>query len=69
VWTKGRDVEGDERACGGGLGQGISSVAKRCMEEDLIILIALLIRRHWKTSSAFRAAYRTARERFIGPEK
>jgi hypothetical protein len=67
VWTKGRDVEGDERACGGGLGQGISSVAKRCMEGDLIILIALLIRR--KTSSAFRAAYRTARERFIGPEK
>jgi hypothetical protein len=39
------------------------------MEGDLIILIALLIRRHWKTSSAFRAAYRTARERFIGPEK
>ena len=36
----------------------------------LIIILALMIRRHQKkTSDAFGAAYRTAQERFRGPEQ
>ena len=35
----------------------------------LIVILALVIRRHEKTSDAIGAAYRTARERFGGPEE
>jgi hypothetical protein len=35
----------------------------------LIIVLVLIGRRHEKTSDAIRAAYRTARERFRGPEQ
>jgi hypothetical protein len=35
----------------------------------LVIILALITRRHEKTSDAIRAAYRTARERFGNPEQ
>jgi uncharacterized oligopeptide transporter (OPT) family protein len=35
----------------------------------VVIILALIARRHEKTSDAIRAAYRTARERFGSPEQ